>query len=95
MGNRQIDSGVRDLILEYLEKKKDEAEPHALKTVRTATKMELREEDNNIELPINYTERGMYIDWCYERGYTAKLKGATAGYRKLVDYADQEVDNIR
>ena len=87
IGDRQIDAENRASVYEYLENKKDEAEPRASKTVRTATKMELREEDNNMELPTNYTKCGLYVDWCYMRRFLAKLEGVTGTYGKLAEYS--------
>ena len=89
-GNALLDSRVSDSLIAYLEVKKTEAEPHASKVVRTTTKMELREDDDKIELPSNYTKRGMYVDWCYNQGFKAKLVDVTGSYGKLVDYARRD-----
>ena len=91
VGNNSLGDEIRLSVVDYLESKKDEAEPHASKVVRTTTKMELREDDNNIELPSNYTKRGMYVDWCYGRGFKAKIKNAATGsYGKLSEYAKRD-----
>ena len=65
VGNTLLDAGVKASLIAYLEQKNTEAEPHASKVVRTTTKMELWEDDNQVELPSNYTKRGLYVDWCY------------------------------
>ena len=92
VGNNTIPDEVLKSIIKYLEDKKADAEPHASNVVRTTTKMALREDDNNIELPSNYTKRGMYINWCYDRGYKAELRTATSSYGKLKDYARRNDD---
>ena len=51
--------------------------------------MELREDDKQVELPSNYTKRGLYVDWCYNQGFKAKLQGAS-GYGALKDYIQRE-----
>ena len=88
-GNALLDAGVRASVVLYLEEKHLEAEPHASKQVRTATRMELREDDKKVELPSNYTKRGLYVDWCYNQGYKAKLNGAS-GYGASNEYEQRE-----
>ena len=88
-GNALLDAGVRASVVAYLELKHLEAEPHAFKQVRTATGMELREDDKKVELPSNFTKRGMYVDWCYNQGFKVKLVGVS-GYGALKDYAQRE-----
>ena len=88
-GNATLDAGVMASVISYLEEKHSEAEPHASKQVRTATGMELREDDKQIELPSNYSKRGLYVDWCYNQGFRAKLCGAS-GYGALKDYVQRD-----
>ena len=90
VGNTLLDAGVKASLIAYLEQKNTEAEPHTSKLVRTTTKMELWEDDNQVELPSNYTKRGLYVDWCYNQGFKAKLVGVTCSYGKLIDYVQRD-----
>jgi hypothetical protein len=62
------------------------AEPHASKVVRLQTKLVLKDDDSDIELPSNFTKRGMYERWCLDRGWIAKAKGGRCSYGKLKEF---------
>ena len=65
------------------------AEPHASKVVRIETKIMINDDDDDdddVELPSNFTKRGMYERWCFDRGWVAKVRGGNGSYGMIAKY---------
>ena len=60
------------------------AEPHASKVVRNLTQIVIKDDDDDSELPSNFTKRGMYERWCLDRGWVAKARGGMVHMEELI-----------
>ena len=62
------------------------AELHASQVVWIETKIVIKDDDDNVELPSNFTKRGMYERWCLDRGWVAKARVGNGSYGRIAKY---------
>ena len=86
-GNATISDEVQKSLYEFFERLTKEAEPHASKVVRLTTRLILKYDDDNVELPSSYTKRALYSRWCWDRGWDIKPKEGDGSYGRVQDYS--------
>ena len=86
VGNASMKAEVADSMSAFFERMKLMAEPHASKVVRIETKIVMKDGDDDVELPSNFTKRGMYERWCLDRGWVVKARGGNGSYGRIAKY---------
>ena len=86
VGNASLKAEVTDSMSAFFDRMELMTEPHASKVVRIETKIVMKDGDDDVELPSNFTKRGMYERGCLDRGWVAKARDGNGSYGRIAKY---------
>jgi hypothetical protein len=93
--NSSFSNNICQSVHDFVKEKGDSyGECYATRLIRHPTKHEIRKEEKEaVDLPSNFTNRNLYEQYCYGRGWAPKADNK-GRYPKLQDFPKRKKDSV-
>jgi hypothetical protein len=89
VSNNALKATLQACLCVFFEEMIELGSPRATRFIRMEVGMEVRDcDDEMLELPSSFTKRGLYVRFCKEIGYKARLKNDNGQYEYVVEEMD-------